>query len=230
MSGWTAHERSAERESLIADLEEGGYLNDPRLEEAMLRVPRHMFLPDDLREAAYQDRPLPVGHGQTISAPHMVAMMTTALQLVPGQRVLEVGAGMGYHAAVVKAMVGAGGHVTSIEYVEALADEARRNLAAAGFDVEVIHGDGFEGHAAGAPYDAILVTCAVPRIPDALVEQLKEGGHLVAPEGTTRCQLIAARKVDGALVRDDLGACLFVNAQGRLGAAEGDPEDFEPAP
>src|SRR5882672_141980 len=106
-------ERMKEREALLAELETGGYLTDPRLEEAMLAVPRHVFVPAELRAAAYEDRPLPIGFGQTVSAPHMVAMMTSALQLQEGQKVLEVGTGVGYHAAVVKKIVGDKGIVHS---------------------------------------------------------------------------------------------------------------------
>src|SRR5688500_11640660 len=101
--------RMKEREALLAELETGGYLTDPRLEEAMLAVPRHLFVPEELRDTAYEDRPLPIGFGQTVSAPHMVAMMSTALQVKEGDKILEVGTGVGYHAAVVRALVGATG-------------------------------------------------------------------------------------------------------------------------
>jgi len=210
-------ERLPEREALLAELEVGGYLTDPLLEEAMLSVPRHLFVPDDLRDVAYEDRPLPIGFGQTVSAPHMVAMMTSALQVRPGDKVLEVGAGVGYHAAIVKRIVGPKGRVISVEYLPELVELARRNLKKAKIDVEVHEGDGFEGHPDEAPYDAVYVTCAIPQIPDALAQQLKEGGHFVAPLGITRCQLVAGHKKDGVLQLDDLGPCLFVNAQGRLG-------------
>lgn len=214
-------ERLAEREAMLAELEAGGYLNDPRLEEAMLAVPRHVFVPKELREAAYEDRPLPIGFGQTVSAPHMVAMMSTALQLEEGERVLEVGTGVGYHCAIVKAIVGETGSVDSVEFLPELVELARRNLKAARIDVRVHEGDGASGWPENAPYDAVYVTCAIPDIPEALVEQLKEGGHFIAPVGVTRCQLLAGRKVDGELELEDLGPCLFVNAQGALGMTEG---------
>ncbi len=217
-------ERLPEREALLEQLEVGGYLNDARLEEAMLSVPRHLFLPEELRAQAYEDKPLPVGFGQTISAPHMVAMMTTALQLEEGQRVLEIGTGVGYHAAVVQAMVGSG-QVVSIEYLPELADWAKQNLKHAGSKVKVIQGDGIDGAPAFAPFDAIYVTCAIPTIPSTLMDQLKEGGHFVAPIGVTRCQLLAGRRVGDDLELDDLGPCLFVNSQGRLG--EGDDDAWE---
>ncbi|HEX2065317.1 MAG TPA: protein-L-isoaspartate(D-aspartate) O-methyltransferase [Candidatus Thermoplasmatota archaeon] len=218
-------ERLEEREAMLAELESGGYLNDPRLEEAMLSVPRHLFVPPELRVAAYEDRPLPIGFGQTVSAPHMVAMMTTTLQLEEGHRVLEIGTGAGYHAAIVAKIVGASGHVDSVEFLPELVELARRNLKVAQVQVDVHEGDGAEGWPAGAPYDAIYVTCAIPSVPAALANQLKEGGHFVAPVGITRCELLAGRKVDGVLELDDLGPCLFVNAQGALGA--GDEEGTE---
>lgn len=210
-------EHGEERERLVAELESGGYLNDPQLEEAMLGVPRHVFVPDELRGQAYEDRPLPIGFGQTVSAPHMVAMMTAALQLSPGQRVLEIGAGVGYHAAVVKGVVGAAGEVHTVEFLPELVALAKRNLKAARCDVIVHEGDGVGGWPAAAPYDAVYVTCAIPDVPGALIDQLKEGGHFVAPIGVTRCQLMVGRKIGGALQLEDLGPCLFVNAQGELG-------------
>jgi protein-L-isoaspartate(D-aspartate) O-methyltransferase len=215
-------ERLEEREAMLAELESGGYLNDPRLEEAMLSVPRHVFVPPELRAAAYEDRPLPIGFGQTVSAPHMVAMMTTALQLEEGQNVLEIGTGVGYHAAIAAKVVGERGHVHTVEFLPELVELARKNLKAAKIKVDVHEGDGAEGWAAGAPYDAIYITCAIPTVPPALADQLKEGGHFVAPVGITRCQLLAGRKQNGVLELDDLGPCLFVNAQGALGSATDD--------
>ena len=227
-------ERMEEREKLLAELESGGYLNDPRLEEAMLEVPRHLFVPTQLRDAAYEDRPLPIGFGQTVSAPHMVAMMSTALQVQGGETVLEIGTGVGYHAAVVRHLVGPTGRVISIEFLPELVELARKNLKAAKSKVEVHEGDGFAGWPGDAPYDAVYVTCAIPEVPQALVDQLKEGGHFVAPVGITRCQLMAGRKRNGKLELDDLGPCLFVNAQGELGAGkeprDDEDDDLTPAP
>ena len=227
-------ERMEEREKLLADLESGGYLNDAHLEEAMLEVPRHVFVPKELREAAYEDRPLPIGFGQTVSAPHMVAMMSTALQLEGGEKVLEVGTGVGYHAAVVRHLVGPKGRVISVEFLPELVQLAKKNLKAARSKVEVHEGDGAKGWPEEAPYDAVYVTCAIPDISPALIDQLREGGHFIAPVGITRCQLMAGRKVDGELVLEDLGPCLFVNAQGELGAADeredDDSDDLTPAP
>ena len=188
-------------------------------------VPRHAFLPEAVQHRAYEDAPLPIGFGQTVSAPHMVAMMSSALQLKEGDKVLEVGTGVGYHAAVAKAAVGGKGRVTSLEFLPELVQLARKNLKSAHLKVEVHEGDGFHGWPPNAPYDAIYVTCAIPDVPDALVDQLTEGGHFVAPLGITRCQLMAGRKVDGDLDLDDLGPCLFVNAQGELGGGEDDGSD-----
>lgn len=217
--------RAAEREALLTRLEATGYLTDPRLEEAMLSVPRHAFLRDEIQAHAYEDRPLPVGHGQTISAPHMVALMTSHLQLEPDHRVLEIGTGLGYHAAVLSRMV-PDGEVVSIEYVPELAAVAQANLDAVGAKVRVLRRDGALGAPDFAPFDALLITCAVPQIPETLVRQLREGGHVVAPIGITQCDLVAGRKVGGVLRLDDLGECLFVNAQGALGGDVG----IQPAP
>ncbi|HJQ92881.1 MAG TPA: methyltransferase domain-containing protein, partial [Candidatus Thermoplasmatota archaeon] len=156
-----------------------------------------------------------------------VAMMTSALQLKEGDKVLEVGTGVGYHAAIVKAVVGDTGRVITIEYLPELVQVARKNLKAAKSKVEVHEGDGYNGYAKEGPYDAVYVTCAIPDVPDALIEQLKDGGHFVAPLGITRCQLMAGRKVDGELELEDLGPCLFVNAQGELGGGD-ETDDDEP--
>lgn len=209
-------ERQAEREALIAQLEAEGFLSDPRLEEAMLQVPRHHFVPDKLQEHAYADHPLPVAHDQTLSAPHMVAWMTSLLQLQPGHHVLEIGTGVGYQAGVLAAMV-PDGRVTSVEWLEPLAKAAKANLQAAGLGVDVRQGDGADGCPDNAPFDAILVTCAIVDVPPALISQLKEGGHLVAPVGIELSQLRVGRKSGAALVWEDHGACRFVPGQGRLG-------------
>jgi protein-L-isoaspartate(D-aspartate) O-methyltransferase len=159
----------------------------------------------------------------------MVAMMSTALQLNEGDKVLEVGTGVGYHAAIVKGMVGESGTVHTVEFLPELVQLARKNLKAAKIKVEVHEGDGFNGYPKEAPYDAVYVTCAIPDVPDALVDQLKEGGHFVAPLGITRCQLMAGRKVDGELELEDLGPCLFVNAQGELGGGDETEDDDDEA-
>ena len=139
----------------------------------MLAVPRHEFVPENRRGSAYEDRPLPIGEGQTISAPHMVAMMTDLLALDPGERVLEIGTGCGYHAAVTAEIVDG---LRSVEYHEPLAVVARERLARLGYEVDIRVGDGHEGWPEGAPYDAAYLTCAAPEIPAAVVRQVRPGG------------------------------------------------------
>ncbi|MGB1697396.1 MAG: protein-L-isoaspartate(D-aspartate) O-methyltransferase [Thermoplasmatota archaeon] len=208
-------ERMDEREDLLSQVEANGSLTDPLVEEAMLAVPRHVFVPEAMEDMAYDDRPLPIGFDQTISAPHMVAQMTCALQLEPGHKVLEIGSGVGYQAAVLAAVTGVTVH--TIEYLPELAECARQNLAGIGADVQVHVGDGYDGWPDESPFEAILITCAVPQVPPTLAGQLKKGGHLVAPLGVTRCELMVARKLDGRLEKEYIAPCLFVNAQGRLG-------------
>lgn len=153
----------------------------PSVRHALEQVPRHRFVPAELRERAYQDRPLPIGYGQTISQPLIVALMTQLATREPAGRVLEIGTGSGYQAAVLAAL---GAEVFSIEIVPELADRAATELARLGFDgVEVRCGDGWSGWAEHAPYDAILVTAATPEVPEPLFEQLAVGGRLILPLG-----------------------------------------------
>jgi protein-L-isoaspartate(D-aspartate) O-methyltransferase len=151
---------------------------------ALRRVPRHEFVPDEYRREAYGDSPLPIGHGQTISQPYIVGYMTEILKPRPGLKVLEVGTGSGYQAAVLAA---AGCEVYTIEIFEALATSARDRLARLGFDrVAVRHGDGHFGWEEHAPFDAVIVTAAAGYIPPALVEQLKPGGRMIIPVGSVQ--------------------------------------------
>lgn len=154
---------------------------EPRVLEAMRRVPRERFVPDANRALAYGDHPLPIGHGQTISQPFIVAFMTDLLNVQPGLRVLEVGTGCGYQAAVLAAL---GASVETIEIVPELAEAARRTLAALGYDEVIVHvRDGHAGLPERAPFDRIIVTAAPDRVPEALVEQLAPGGRLLIPVG-----------------------------------------------
>jgi len=154
---------------------------DPRVLDVMGKVPRHEFIPDDLRTVAYANRPLPIGYGQTISQPLIVALMTDLLQLEPDHVVLEVGTGSGYHAAVVS---GLAGRVYTIEIIPELADTAASRLARLGYrNVEVRTGDGYYGWASAAPFDRILVTAAASHVPPPLIEQLRSGGRMVIPVG-----------------------------------------------
>ena len=160
--------------------------------DAMRAVPRHLFVPDDVRPFAYEDRPLPIGRGQTISQPYIVAYMTEALQLAPGLKVLEIGTGSGYQAAVL-AYIGA--RVFSIEIVPDLASDARRALTSAGYqNVDVRTSNGYLGWPEHAPFDRIIVTAAPPEIPPALVEQLAIGGIMVVPVGTSQQEIVVVNK------------------------------------
>jgi len=155
---------------------------DPRVLLAMATVPRHVLVPEALRSAAYENRPLPIGHGQTISQPYIVALMTDLLRLQPGDRVLEIGTGSGYQAAVLAEL---GMQVYSIEIIEPLGELARTNLAALGYnDIEVRIGDGYYGWEEQAPFDAIIVTAAASHIPPPLIRQLRPGGHMIIPVGS----------------------------------------------
>lgn len=156
-------------------------ITDEAVLRAMRAVPRHEFVPDDLIENAYDDRPLPIGHGQTISQPYMVAYMAAALQPKPPHRILEIGAGSGYHAAVLAEIVSC---IYTIEIEEELARYARDRLQRLGYrNIHVRHGDGYEGWIEEAPFDSILVTCAAENVPTPLMEQLKCGGRMVIPIG-----------------------------------------------
>lgn len=181
---------------------------------AMRAVPRHEFVPDSRQANAYADRPLPIGEGQTISAPHMVAIMTDLLDLERGEEVLEVGTGCGYHAAVTAEVVGPG-NVHSVEYHEPLAEAARERLARLGYDVGVRAGDGHEGWAEHAPYDAAYLTCAAPEVPDAVVEQVRPEGRIVAPVGGRSQELVRLwKRADGGVDRETHGGVRFVSMQG----------------
>jgi protein-L-isoaspartate(D-aspartate) O-methyltransferase len=175
-------EREQERHAMVAGQIEARGVRNPRVLDAMRDVPRHVFVPKPYRDEAYRDRPLPIGSGQTISQPYIVAIMTELVDPQPGDRVLEVGTGSGYQAAVLSRLVA---RVFSIEIIPELAERARRTLAAHGYDnVVVITGDGYRGLPREAPFDGIVVTAAPEQIPAPLVEQLKVGGRMVIPVGT----------------------------------------------
>jgi protein-L-isoaspartate(D-aspartate) O-methyltransferase len=206
--------REDERHRLADGLAKRPNVSDP-VADAVRTVPRHEFVPEDERSAAYSDRPLPIGEGATISAPHMVAIVATELDLREGDRVLEVGTGCGYHAAVTAELVGAE-NVFSVEYVGVLAERARETLASTGYgDVSVRTGDGHDGWPERAPYDAAYLTCAAPAFPDAVVDQVRAGGRLVAPIGSgTQRLVVATKREDGGLDTRDEGAVRFVEMQG----------------
>jgi protein-L-isoaspartate(D-aspartate) O-methyltransferase len=176
-----ADDRADERERMVAHQIAARGVTDPLVLAAMRRVPRHLFMPADRRDQAYEDRPVPIGWDQTISQPYIVASMTEEARVEPDSRVLEIGTGSGYQAAILAAITD---HVFSIEIKAPLAERARASLDAAGFEqVTTKHGDGYDGWAEHAPFDAIVVTAAAPHVPPPLVRQLAPGGRMVIPVG-----------------------------------------------
>jgi protein-L-isoaspartate(D-aspartate) O-methyltransferase len=183
---------------------------------AMEAIPRHEFVPEKHRAAAYEDRPLPIGAGQTISQPYIVAYMSEALELTGKEKVLEIGTGSGYQTAVLARLAAA---VYSIEIIAALSDQAKKNLAPLGFtNIELKVGDGFFGWEEKAPYDAILLTAASPKVPESLWRQLRDGGRMLMPRGEPgqTQRLIRVRKVAGKEVVEDLSAVIFVPLTGAV--------------
>lgn len=218
-----------QRERLFDLLVADHVLKTPMVIRAMKTVPREEFLPPNLRSHAYVDCPLPIGEGQTISAPHMVSIMNEELQLEVGHRVLEVGSGCGYHACTVAEIVAPSeaeesrrGHVYTVEIIETLVQMARRNVARAGYTdrVTAVLGDGGEGLPPNAPFDRIYVTAAAPDVPKPLLEQLKPEGVLLLPVGEPRffqhlVKIVKSR--DGRVLRSNLGGVSFVPLVGREG-------------
>lgn len=192
------------------------------VEKAMLEVPRHLFVPEHYVSEAYNDYPLPIGYGQTISAPHMVAIMCQLLELKEGEKVLEVGTGSGYHAAVVSRIVGDRGLVVTIERIPELAEKAMELYERLGYrNIKVIIGDGSVGYEELAPYDKIYVTASAPRIPEKLVSQLKKGGKLIVPVGDFVQYLYLVEKDHhGRIEKKNWGAVRFVPLVGKNGFEE----------
>ncbi len=209
---------------MVRRLREIGYITSPTVLSAMEKVPRHIFVPENMREYAYQDTPLHIGEGQTISAPHMVGMMLEILDLQPGQKVLEIGAGSGYHASLMGELVRPGGRICTVERIEALAERARKNIEQAGYSdiIEVITADGTKGLPESAPYDRIIVTAASPGIPQPLKDQLIDGGRLLIPVGGRMYQdLILVVKHGGQYEERMMGEVVFVPLIGQYGYSEG---------
>ncbi len=209
-----------ERARMVKNLQRSGYVKSKEVEVAMLAVPRHEFVPDSVLRSAYNDSPLPIGRGQTISAPHMVAMMLERLDLKEGQKVLEIGGGSGYHAALVAYMVGERGLVISVESIGSLAKRAREALEKVGLNKRVVTvvGDGSLGWEKKAPYDRIFITCASPQIPPPLIDQLVDGGKLLIPLGSLHLQtLVLAQKSGDKIKKKSYGGCMFVPLIGEYG-------------
>ncbi|MDK2897762.1 MAG: protein-L-isoaspartate(D-aspartate) O-methyltransferase [Candidatus Atribacteria bacterium] len=185
-------------------------ITDPRVIAAFLRVPRHLFVPSDLWSEAYVDSPVPIGWGQTISQPYMVALMVELLQPEPSNRVLEIGTGSGYQTAILAELAK---EVISIERIEPLARSAQDTLKQLGYDqVEIVVGDGSKGLPERSPFDRIIVSACSPQIYQAWIDQLQAGGFLVLPLGKAGCsqRLIRGKKVAGELELENHGGCVFV--------------------
>ena len=205
--------RAAEREAMVARQLSGRDITDPRVLAAMRAIPRHEFVPAEIADAAYQDSPLPIGLGQTISQPYIVALMTQLGQAGPESKALDVGTGSGYQAAVLAEVAG---RVYSIEILCELAREAEARLARLGYaNVEVRCGDGYGGWPEAAPFDVIIVAAAPEEIPQPLIDQLAPGGRLVIPVGEGHQELIVVeRSRDGAISRFTAGGVRFVPMTG----------------
>jgi protein-L-isoaspartate(D-aspartate) O-methyltransferase len=198
------------RVAMVREQLEGEGISDTAVLQAMRRVPRHLFVPQELLEYAYADRPLPIGYDQTISQPYIVGLMTELLALKRGHRVLEVGTGSGYQAAVLAEIAES---VWSIEIIEPLATSARERLQGLGYGrVNVRWGDGYLGWPEHAPFDGIIVTAAAEQIPEPLLQQLKEGGRMVIPVGAAFSiqNLMLVEKRGGAIIQRSVAAVRFV--------------------
>jgi protein-L-isoaspartate(D-aspartate) O-methyltransferase len=212
---------AAERRLMVESQIRKRGVSAPRVLEAMAAVPRHEFVSLQFRNDAYADKPLPIGEGQTISQPYMVAAMTEALELTGSERVLEIGTGSGYQAAVLSVLVS---QVITVESHTSLALAAQERLTNLGYaNVHVHNGDGSAGFLDAAPYDAILVTAGAPEIPQVFASQLREGGRIVIPVGDRDNQeLVLAQMENGALKSRVLFNCKFVLLLGRYGWSRGE--------
>ena len=194
-------------------------IKDKRVIDAFKKIPREKFINKEHLDEAYGDYPLSIGEGQTISQPTTVAIMTQALELKEGDKVLEVGAGSGYQAAIIANIVGEKGRVISTEIIEELVKFAQENIKKLKLNnVRIVHCDGSKGYEKEAPYDKIIVTAACPSIPKPLINQLKENGIIIAPVGNLLEQvMVKARKKGDKLIEENLGYFMFVPLKGKHG-------------
>lgn len=214
--GATEEERFAEKRSRMVESQiEWRGVADPKVLEVMRRVPRHLFVDESQRASAYADHPLPIGYGQTISQPYIVAAMTELLRVGPGDVVFELGTGSGYQAAILAELTK---EVYTVEIVKALGDQARERLKDLGYkNVTVKVGDGYFGWKEHAPFDAIVVTAAATHIPPPLIEQLKPGGRMVIPVGPPfqiQTLLLVEKRRDGSITQRSLMSVAFVPLRG----------------
>jgi len=209
-----ADSRGHERRQMVESQITARGVTDPAVLEAVRKVPRHRFVPESQQKYAYEDRPLPIGHGQTISQPYIVALMTELADVKPGDRVLEVGTGSGYQAAMLAEV---GVRVYSIEIIEPLSEQAKAALEATGYAdrVELRVGDGYAGWPEHAPFDAIVVTAAPPRIPEPLKQQLRVGGRLVIPVGQSFQRLLRITRTETGFEEENVLPVRFVPMTGR---------------
>ncbi len=208
-----------EHKQLIEELLGEGLLRNERIRKAFEELPRHLFVPESVKRYAFENRPLPIGYGQTISQPSIVAQMTELLDPKPGDKVLEIGAGSGWQAAILAKIIYPG-KVYTVERIKELAEFAKKNLERAGIkNVEVIVGDGTLGYKKEAPYDKIIVTAAAPEIPAPLIEQLKVNGRMIIPVGSAYMQelLLVIKKDEKNFEIQRHGACVFVKLIGKYG-------------
>jgi protein-L-isoaspartate(D-aspartate) O-methyltransferase len=202
------------RRDMVTDQIQARGIKDERVIDAMLKVERHKFVPKNYEKLAYGDHPLPIGEEQTISQPYIVALMTEELVLKETDRVFEVGTGSGYQAAVLSLLVD---EVFTVEIVGVLADSAAHRLEKLGFhNVRVRHGDGFLGWPEAAPFDAIIITCAPPTLPQPLVDQLADGGRLIVPLGGDFQILTLYKKAGDSLYKEEIAPVLFVPMKGLI--------------
>ena len=202
---------SGKRLRMVSTQIESRGVKDENVLKAMRTVPRHLFVPENIRAYSYEDEPLPIGFGQTISQPYIVALMTELLELKPNSKVLEIGTGSGYQAAVLAELCDS---VSSIEIICELAERADSTLKALGYNVDVRCGDGYRGWPEKAPFDAIVVTAAPDEVPEPLVEQLAEGGRMVIPVGTYHQELKLIRKIEGKVKEMNIIPVRFVPMTG----------------
>lgn len=217
------HMHESENRELVSYLKKTGALKSKPLEKALLKVPRHMFVPENLQDSAYRDYPLHIGRGQTISQPSTVVMMTQLLGPKAGQKILEIGTGSGWQAALLSRLVGNRGRIFTVELIPGLAESAEKNLAKLGIkNVEVAVGNGSAGLKEEAPFDRIIVTAAAPSITDALKSQLKAGGRLVAPVGDRYAQkmTVVKRTKKGFEIEELPSYFAFVPLRGKGGFEE----------
>ena len=200
-----------ERQRMVTTQIEARGVRDKDVLKAMKTVPRHLFVPENVRAYSYEDEPLPIGYGQTISQPYIVALMTELLGLKPDSKVLEIGTGSGYQAAILAELCDS---VSSIEIVCELAERADSTLKELGYNVAVRCGDGYRGWPEKAPFDAIIVTAAPDEVPEPLIEQLAEGGRIVIPVGTYHQDLKLIRKIDGKIEEMNIIPVRFVPMTG----------------